>query len=126
MRLPRFVLRMLQVLGVLIVGVIVVPSGSMTKLSGPVLAVTLMAQNQGRDLEGNVVDAVGKPVVGTMVVFYVPALWRQKLEPVEVRTTTDVKGQFRLVTPSLRGLQALYAQVWADRPVASHSPSHAG
>jgi hypothetical protein len=79
------------------------------------MAAALMAQFQGRALEGKVVDEAGKPLVGAQVVFHAPALWLYKVEPVVVRATAAADGGFRLDAPRLAGIQAYGAQVWIDR-----------
>ena len=116
MRRPQFIVSMLEVLAAVILVAIIGTSGPIRTLSRPIMAATLMAQRQSGDLEGKVVDEAGNPVVGAQIVFYAPALWRYKVEPVEVRTTTDAEGRFRLITPSLPGVQALAAQLWTYRP----------
>ncbi len=116
MRRPQFVVPMLEVLAAVIFGAIVGTSGPIRTLSRPIMAATLMAQRQSGALEGKVVDEAGKPVVGAQIVFYAPALWRYKVKPVEVQAATDADGRFRLITPSLPGVQALDAQIWAYRP----------
>ncbi len=88
----------------------------MSTLFGPILAAALISQFQGRTFEGTVVDDHGKPVAGAQVVFHAPAPWGTKMEPVEVRATTDAAGRFRLVIPSLRGVYVRRARVWAFHP----------
>lgn len=87
----------------------------MSTLFGPILAAALISQFQGRTFEGTVVDDHGKPVAGAQVVFHAPAPWGTKMEPVEVRATTDAAGRFRLVIPSLRGCTFAVLE-WAFHP----------
>ncbi len=83
----------------------------------PLLAATAIAQFQGGTLEGAVVDKAAKPVVDAQVLFFAPAPWASKVKPVEVRTTTDADGRFRLSTPSLQtGVYPLASRIWVDRP----------
>src|ERR1700677_739642 len=89
----------------------------MTALFGPILAMTLVAQIHGLELQGKVVDDHGKPVAGAQVVIHVPVPWSGKSsEPLEVRATTDAEGGFRFVMPSLRRVNHLRALIWAFHP----------
>jgi hypothetical protein len=88
----------------------------MMTLFGPILAAALMAQFQGGPLQGTVVDDQGKPVADAQVVFHARAPWEHERDPVEARTRTDAKGQFRLIVPPLEGIPIIRARVWAYRP----------
>ncbi len=88
----------------------------MMTLFGPILAAALMAQFQGRTLQGTVVDDQGKPVADAQVIFHAPAPWKGDAEPVEVRAKTDAEGRFLLTTSRMAGVDILDSKVWAYRP----------
>ena len=88
----------------------------MSTLFGPILAVALMSRFPGAPLEGSIVDDHGKPVAGAQVVIHIPVPWSGKSEPLEMRATTDAKGSFRFVMPSLRRVNHLRALIWAFHP----------
>ena len=88
----------------------------MMTLFGPLFAAALMAQFQGRTLQGTVVDDQGEPVADAQVFFHAPAPWGGDAEPVEVRAKTDDQGRFRLTTPRMAGVSILDSRVWAYRP----------
>ena len=87
----------------------------MMTLFGPILAAALLAQFQGRTLQGTVVDDQGKPVAGAQVIFHAPAPWKGDAEPVEVRAKTDDEGRFRLTTSRMAGIDIFDSKVWAYR-----------
>jgi Carboxypeptidase regulatory-like domain len=88
----------------------------MTTLFGTILATALMAQFQGRTLQGTVVDDQGKPVAEAQVIFHASAPWKGDAEPVEVRAKSDDEGRFRLTTFRMAGVDILDSKVWAYRP----------
>ena len=88
----------------------------MMAFAAPLLAAVVLTQFQGGTLQGAVADERGKPVAGARVLFFAPAPWGGRFRPVEVQTTTDADGRFRLTIPSLRGLYVHRASLWADRP----------
>ena len=88
----------------------------MMAIFGPLLAAALMAQFQGRTLQGTVVDDQGKPVADAQVIFHASAPWKGDAEPVEVRAKTDAEGRFRLTTSRMAGVSILDSKVWAYRP----------
>jgi hypothetical protein len=70
----------------------------MMSLVAPIVAAALMAQAPAnREFSGEVVDGQGKAVAGAQVVFRVRP--EAKSDPVEVRTTSDDHGAFRLNIP---------------------------
>jgi len=75
----------------------------MTTLFGPILAAAVLAQFQGGPLEGKVVDDQGRPVDGAQIAFHLPVPWRNTVDSVDLRATTNRDGRFRMVLPSLRG-----------------------
>jgi hypothetical protein len=79
------------------------------------LAAAMMAQFQGGTLDGAVVDEEGKAVADVQVLFFAPAPWGGKVQPVEVRARTDAGGQFRLTVPPLTGVYILRSRVWVYR-----------
>src|ERR1700686_5149567 len=83
---------------------ILTETASMMSLFGPLLATALMAQFQGRTLQGTVVDAQGKPVADAQVIFHAPAPWKGDAAPAEVRAKTDDEGRFRLTTSRMAGI----------------------
>jgi hypothetical protein len=87
----------------------------MMSVLGPLLAAALMAQFQGRTVEGTVVDDQGKPVADAQVTFHASAPWKGDAGPVEVRAKSDDKGRFRLATSRMAGVDILDAKVWAYR-----------
>jgi hypothetical protein len=74
----------------------------MKALAGPLLAFVLLAQTPGSTIEGKVVDDEGKPVAGAQVVFFALLARERMVNPMDVRTSIDAGGQFRIVRPSLR------------------------
>ena len=84
----------------------------MTTLFGSVLAAALMAQIQVGPFEGKVVDDQRRSVDGAQIAFHLPVPWGSKVEPADLRATTDRDGGFRIVLPSLRGGYA-GRQLWA-------------
>jgi hypothetical protein len=83
---------------------------------GPLLATALLAQIQGGTIQGKVVDEQGKPVAGAQVVFFAPSPPEGNVDPVEVRTTTNAAGQFRLTTPPLGRVAMNGVHVLAYQP----------
>ena len=86
----------------------------MTTLFGSVLAAALLAQIQGGQLEGNVVDDQNRPVDGAQIAFRSPVPWRSKVAPVDLRATAAGDGRFRIVLPSLPG-GYIGRRLWAYR-----------
>jgi Carboxypeptidase regulatory-like domain len=87
---------------------------AMTTLFGTVLAAALLAQISAGTIEGTVVDDQGKPIVGAQIALHAAVPWGSKVEPLDMRATTDGDGRFRLVLPSARGGYA-GRQLWASR-----------
>jgi hypothetical protein len=82
----------------------------------PILAAALMAQLQGGTIEGKVFDDQGKPVDGAQIVFFAPPPREGGVDPVEVRTTSNAAGLFRLTSPPLGRFAMNGVHVWAYRP----------
>jgi hypothetical protein len=85
-------------------------------LLGSVLASALIAQVQGGMLQGKVVDDQGKPVAKALVDFFAPAPTEGKVDPAEVQTRTDARGQFGLAYPSLGRASLNGVHVFASQP----------
>jgi Carboxypeptidase regulatory-like domain len=87
----------------------------MTTLFGPILAVALLAQLQGGTIQGKVVDDQSKPVEDAQIIFFAPPPREGGVDPVDVQTTSNTAGQFRLTSPPLGRFAMNGVHVWAYR-----------
>ncbi len=89
----------------------------MAAFIGPLLAVALLSQGQtGRPADGEVVDAQGHPVSDAQVILHSPATTFGKGDAVDVQTTSDSAGKFRLTVPPLKRLGINGVDFLAYRP----------